>query len=193
MNQSFWANYFFYRRKFESWCFNRKLKAWVKRLAIHQGVKIDEQLDVTGRADFDKWISFEKGAHLEKQTSIWLSEDSDANPDLMFSNSYIGRNCFIGVHAPISIGKNSIVGAYSYIISANHKFDSRTVPIRSQGYTSAPIQIGEDAWIGCNCTILPGTNMGNGSILGAGSVLTTSTGQNEIWGGVPARKIKDRP
>lgn len=53
-----------------------------------------------------------------------------------------------------------------------------------------PIYIGDNVFIGANSLILKGANIGNCSIIGAGSVVTRSVPPNEIWGGNPASFIK---
>jgi acetyltransferase-like isoleucine patch superfamily enzyme len=85
-----------------------------------------------------------------------------------------------------------MIGAYSYIISANHCFKDKNKPIRLQGYTGAPIDIGCDVWIGCHVTILPGVTIGDGAIIAAGAVVNKNVPSFEIWGGVPARKLGER-
>lgn len=52
------------------------------------------------------------------------------------------------------------------------------------------INVGDNVYIGLNCTILPGTNIGNNVIVGAGSVVTRSVPDNSVAAGVPARVIK---
>lgn len=51
------------------------------------------------------------------------------------------------------------------------------------------IKIGKNCFIGNNCTILPGVEMGDNCILGAGSVLNTSIPPNSVFAGVPAKFI----
>lgn len=51
------------------------------------------------------------------------------------------------------------------------------------------IKIGKNCFIGNNCTILPGVEMGDNCILGAGSVLNSSTLPNSVYAGVPAKYI----
>jgi len=46
--------------------------------------------------------------------------------------------------------------------------------------------------VGVNSVILKGVEIGDGSVVGAGSVAIKSIGANEIWWGNPARKIRDR-
>jgi maltose O-acetyltransferase len=56
--------------------------------------------------------------------------------------------------------------------------------------TNRPISIGDDVWIGANVTITPGVSIADKCIIGAGSVVTKSTGQGEMWFGNPARRIR---
>ncbi|MCS0231414.1 acyltransferase [Vibrio alginolyticus] len=53
----------------------------------------------------------------------------------------------------------------------------------------SPILVKKRAFIGANSTILPGVSIGERSIVAAGSVVTRDIPDQEVWGGVPARKI----
>ena len=53
-------------------------------------------------------------------------------------------------------------------------------------------KIGNDCWIGHGAIVLAGVNIGNGSIIAAGSVVTTDIESYFIYAGVPAKKIKPR-
>lgn len=68
-----------------------------------------------------------------------------------------------------------------YVIRSMEKF----VDARNFGR----IKIGKNCFIGNNCTILPGVEMGDNCILGAGSVLNSSTTPNSVYAGVPAKFI----
>lgn len=52
--------------------------------------------------------------------------------------------------------------------------------------------VGEDVWIGYNSTILAGVQIGEGAIIAACSLVNKDVPPCEIWGGVPAKKIRDR-
>jgi acetyltransferase-like isoleucine patch superfamily enzyme len=58
---------------------------------------------------------------------------------------------------------------------------------------SKPIKICSNAWIGLNCTILKGVTIGEGAIVGAGSVVTKDVPAWTVVGGNPARVIKEIP
>jgi acetyltransferase-like isoleucine patch superfamily enzyme len=64
--------------------------------------------------------------------------------------------------------------------------------MRDQEIETAPIKIGKNVLVGGNSVVLRGVQIGDGAVIGVGSVVTKSVPSNEIWGGVPARKIMDR-
>ena len=53
-----------------------------------------------------------------------------------------------------------------------------------------PVTIGNDVWIGGNCTILPGVTIGDNVVVAAGAVVTKDVPANSLVGGVPARVLK---
>ena len=131
---------------------------------------------------------------IEQEVTIWLSGDPGAQPDFSVGEDvFVGRNTYFGVYQPISIGAATIIGAYSYIISANHATARRDVPIREQGFVGEPIRIEDDVWIGTHVVILPGATLRRGCVVAAGSVVKGEVPAYEVWGGAPARRLSDRP
>ena len=66
-------------------------------------------------------------------------------------------------------------------------------PMRAQGYTTAPIIIGDDVWLGAKSVVLKGVSIGHGAVVGAGSVVTRSLPSGAIAVGAPARVVASRP
>jgi acetyltransferase-like isoleucine patch superfamily enzyme len=64
--------------------------------------------------------------------------------------------------------------------------------MNEQACSTAPIIIEENVWLGANVIVLKGVNIAKGAVVGAGSVVTKSIGENEIWAGIPAKKIRNR-
>ncbi len=176
-----------------AWRARHRTEVW-RREQSAVGCRLDRSLHLIGREKGYSCIQTQSGVWVEPEVTIWISGDRGANPQLRFGkNVYVGRHSFLGTYQPIMVGDNALIGAYSYITSANHRFDSRDIPIMGQGFKGAPINIGEDVWVGTHVIILPGVTIGKGAIIGAGSVVNQDIPEYEIWGGVPARFIKNRP
>ena len=111
-------------------------------------------------------------------------------------NTYIGDfffcnfDCHIIDLYDVRIGDHVQFGPKVSIITVNHPLDA--AERRKGAATGAPIVIEDDVWIGARSVIMSGVIISKGSIVAAGSVVTTNIPSCEIWGGVPARKIKDR-
>lgn len=131
---------------------------------------------------------------VERDVTLWLSPHQGAEPKIEIKDDvFIGRNTYIGAFKPITIGALTQIGAYCYLISANHNYATRAVPIRGQGFVGAPIVIEEDVWIGTHVVVLPGVTIGRGAVIAAGSLVNKDVPPYEVWGGIPARLLKRRP
>ncbi len=104
-----------------------------------------------------------------------------------------GSGCHIyEPRAGLSIGDHCMIGGGVLICGVNHGYAIRGVPMREQPVEAAPIVIGQDVWIGMGAIILPGVTLGDGSIVGAGSVVTSDVSSGAVVSGVPARLAKNR-
>ncbi len=65
-------------------------------------------------------------------------------------------------------------------------------PVVGHPTTRGDVVIGNDVWVGTESTIRSGVTIGDGAVIAAGSVVTGHVGPYEIFGGNPARKIRDR-
>jgi acetyltransferase-like isoleucine patch superfamily enzyme len=92
----------------------------------------------------------------------------------------------------ITIGDNVAVGANTSIIDTDfHPLDPELRRVKPSEAKTAAIVIENDVFIGMNCLILKGVTIGQGSVIGAGSVVTRSVPQGVLVAGNPAKLIKD--
>ena len=108
------------------------------------------------------------------------------------ADAYVGPYCVLYGHGGLTIGRNTMIGAHTVIIPANHGFECIDVPMNTQPQTRKGIVIGEDVWIGSGCRILDGVHIGGGSVIGAGCVVTKNIDPYSIALGVPARIVGSR-
>lgn len=93
----------------------------------------------------------------------------------------------------IKIGSKVQIAQNVNIIASNHLFE-KGMPIKDQAWDENDnfIEIGDDVWIGCGTTILPGSKIGSGSIIGANSLVIGEIPENVIAFGSPAKVKKSR-
>jgi len=106
-------------------------------------------------------------------------------------NSQLGQNARLS--GTITIGDHVLMGPDVVMMATSHAYEDLDVPMILQGAVDEqPVIIGNDVWIGTRSIILPGVEIGDHSIIAAGSVVTKSCEPYSILGGVPAKLIKKR-
>ncbi|MEO9662540.1 acyltransferase [Maribacter dokdonensis] len=110
---------------------------------------------------------------------------------LIQDNVFIGSNCEFNITERIEIGKDSKIASGCRFIDHNHSTELLPKAKRKID-TSSKIILHEDVWLGVNVVVLMGVEIGKSAIVAAGAVVTKSIPENEIWAGVPARKIGER-
>lgn len=111
-------------------------------------------------------------------------------------NTVIGNNCsFNGIKITgdgvVTIGDNFHSGKECMIITNNHNYEGEKLPY-DDTYIVRDVNIGENVWIGNRVLILGGSNIGEGAIIQAGSVVVGNIPALAIAGGHPAKQFKTR-
>lgn len=129
---------------------------------------------------------------ISKKSSCSLSLDLKITGDIC--NVYIGAGTRINSHSEfrnmgnshITIGSNVYCGGYLILLAHTYIIEENK---RSNEMVSAIITIEDDVWIGSRVFVMPGVTIGKGSIVGAGSVVTSDIPPYQRYAGVPARAI----
>ena len=110
-------------------------------------------------------------------------------------NIHIGRRFFANTGlvildtASVEIGDDVLIGPQVGLYAAYHPVD---VERRAAGLeASAPIRICDKVWIGGHVSVLPGVTIGEGSVIGAGSVVTHDIPPRKVAYGNPCRVVRD--
>jgi acetyltransferase-like isoleucine patch superfamily enzyme/putative methionine-R-sulfoxide reductase with GAF domain len=106
--------------------------------------------------------------------------------------TFIGPYTCIGGPGNVTIGKHCLIAAHTGIVANNHIFVDPVQNIRDQGVTGEGIVIEDDCWLGYGVKVLDGVTIGQGSVIGAGAVVTKDIPPYSVAVGVPARAIASR-
>ncbi len=144
-------------------------------------------------------IKIGKGSCISEFSTIIIHDDQ--NSSFRGSELIIGENTYIGEYnniraggGRIVIGDKCLISQHITITAANHSIH-QGMYIVDQPWSTVNnyVVIGNDVWIGANALVLPGVKIGNGAVIGGGSVVTKDIPANAVAVGNPAKVIKYRP
>ena len=133
---------------------------------------------------FGAQSAFRPGAYAIETKSISIGDRVVIRPGTMLFG-------FNGLRpASIIIENDVLIGSGVHIYVSNHKFDLCN-PVIDQGHLEPRrVMLRRGCWIGANSIILPGVEIGENSVIGAGSVVTKSIPSGVVAAGNPAKIIK---
>ena len=134
--------------------------------------------------------------------NIQLGHNVSIYPNVSFFGDgpiIIGDNVAIGngtiIYASkgngVTIGKDTMIAAQCYIIDTDHGIQ-KGLPMREQPCKASPITIGEDVWVAANATVLRGSTIEDGAVVGAKALVKGTVPAGTIVAGIPAKEIKKR-
>lgn len=132
--------------------------------------------------------------------SIEKSSKIDRGVDIRVHNGGhidIGERTYIGPYSCLSgrdikIGKNCMIASHSSLYSSNHLFTDSNLDITQQGSSYEGIVIEDNCWLGTGVRVLDGVTIGQGSVIGAGAVVTKDIPSFSVAVGVPAKVLYQR-
>ena len=106
-------------------------------------------------------------------------------------NVHIGSNAYIDGRGGIKIGANTHISRNFVVHSSSHNYRGTRIPY-DETYDLKPVVVERNVWIGTNVIVIPGINIGEGAIVGAGTVVTKDIPPKAIVGSQHHRIIKYR-
>lgn len=102
---------------------------------------------------------------------------------------YLNQGVFIEAIAPVVIGAGCALGMDVMILTSHHALDaSGAWSAEAEG---RPVTLGDRVWVGARAVILPGTTVDSDVVIAAGAVVRGHCRARGVYGGVPARRIRD--
>ncbi|MCC7299628.1 MAG: acyltransferase [Verrucomicrobia bacterium] len=99
----------------------------------------------------------------------------------------VGHRATLDARGGLTIGKNVNLSSEVMIWTAQHDYRDPMF-----GTVFKPVFVGDYAWLGPRCIILPGVSIGEGAVVAAGAVVSKDVEPYTVVGGIPAKKIADR-
>ncbi len=168
-------------------------------------IKYKNKVKCQKNSFFDSQCTFEGRNLLASKSSLYnvkMGYASYVGSDCVVRNTVIGRYTCIGPFVKVIEGTHptrKYVSVHPAFYSLKkqcgmtyvkkQKFEEEKYVDNDNKYI---VKIGNDVWIGANCTILQGVTIGDGAIIASGSIVISDVEPYTIVGGNPAKKIRDR-
>ncbi len=150
-----------------------------------------------------KMLNYWNYSHVQPLRRVTKGRDLAISPDAVFADPdritigdrvRIGSRCHIWAGPStgrIVIGDDVLFGPEVMVTAATYRYNDGT-PVTKQLMDEADIIIGRDVWIGVRAVILPGTRIGDGAVIGAGSVVKGDIPAFALAVGSPAKVVGSR-
>jgi acetyltransferase-like isoleucine patch superfamily enzyme len=158
------------------------------KIHIGDNVVIDDHCLIDAKGDTNQGIRIGSGVFVGRNSIL-----SCKNGDITLGDGVnIGFNCEVFSAGQVTIGANTLLAAYAYLIGGDHDFSDPGVAVNAQSRKSAGIKVGEGVWVGAGAKVLDGVTIGDRAIVGAGAVVLSDVPAGARAVGVPARVLDPR-
>ena len=158
------------------------------KIHIGNNVVFDDNCLVDAKGTSNTGIRVGSGVFVGRNTIL-----SCKNGDIELADDVnVGFNCEVFSASRVSIGKGTLLAAYTYVIGGDHDFSDPSKSILEQGRKSDGVSIGAGAWLGAGAKVLDGVSIGDNAIVGAGAVVTADVPAGTIVVGIPAKVVSTR-
>lgn len=185
--------YEYYSEKFKSLGKNVKIGTGVKFVNPHlieigDDVIISDNSSIIARGGTH--IKIENGVYINDR--VYIDTEREGGYIEIGFGSYIGTGTTLFGHAGLEIGDNVLMAQNITLTPYSHIFEDPNKNIITQGGHCKKVTIGRDSYIGMGVCIMYSGNIGEGSVIGAGSVVVKPIPPFSVAVGNPARVIRKR-
>ncbi len=164
---------------------------WLRACGVRvgRGVRFAGRIHVIGDP---RRITIGDGCSLHRGVTLWTHAFGSGRGEIVLGRRItMLHNVTLNSWERIEVGDESAFGDGCYVQDNDHGMEPGT-PIMRQPCHGAPITIGSDVWFGARCMVLKGVSVGDGTVVGGGSVVVKSLPAGVVAVGVPCRPIKRR-
>jgi virginiamycin A acetyltransferase len=160
-------------------------------LSISNQARISKLADLEDSVRGSK-IIIEKGVVID--SFVKIKPVGGMGDVLIGEGSYINSGVVIFSGNGVQIGKNVLIAPACVLVPVNHEYREKDKMIVAQGFmpSRGGIRIEDDVWIGANCTILDGTVIHQGAVIGANSLVSGELEPYCFYAGNPLKQIGRR-
>ena len=158
---------------------------------ISVGNNVEIKNDVTLIARGEGGITLSDGVRLQERVYLDTERTNDGYITIG-KGVYIGTGTTLFGHMGLEIGDDCLLAQNITLTPYSHIFDDPNSIIYSQGGHCKKVTIGRDVYIGMRATVMYSGDIGEGSVIGAGSVVVKPIPPYSIAVGCPAKVIKER-
>ena len=132
----------------------------------------------------------EVGEHVLLEPHVWLTAPDEARIRIG-AGTFLNLGVMVAAVHLVEIGAHCMFANGCFVTDGGHRFDDPDTPVPWQGFSSkGPTRVGDNVWCGANVVITSGVTVGERSVLGANSVVTTDIPAFSIAAGAPARVLR---
>lgn len=106
-------------------------------------------------------------------------------------NVFINEGCRFDNLERVTIGDNVAIGPETLFVTSSHEAGRRSA--RAGDIVLTSVEVCSGCWIGARVIILPGVTVGHGCVVAAGAVVGADCLPDGLYGGVPAKRLRDLP
>lgn len=163
-----------------------KIRGKAENIVIGNNVAILGNIDIRNRENGK--IIFKDNVTIENDCRFVSAREGTIE---IGGGSIVAAFAILNGGGDIIIGEKCILGPRCSINANDHIFRRHT-PIRDSGFIHESINIEDDCWLATNVSVNKGVCLRKGTIVASGAVVTKSTEEYSIYGGIPAKKIGER-
>ena len=159
-----------------------------QHISLGDNVRIEDHCTLIARSE--RGITLGDAVHLKY--GVYLDTEGESGYIEIAPRVYLGTGCCLYGHQGLEIGEDALFAQNVTITPYSHRFEDPTLPIIKQGGHMRKVTIGRDCYLGMCVCVLYSADIGEGAVLGSGSVVVKTIPPYSVAVGVPARVIRQR-